>query len=701
MSGFRQRGPWLADLRRKRSVGRYLPDEVRIVIQAYGQESGDFKVLQNGQEVASILLEVWRQTIRKNLLEAPFNLGNWCKAIIPVARYLEPAGLGHPPRKRDELAEAIGSERFARERLIPEDRVQIRAIQEKIDELARSKSTYHDYESAGIEQLEGGIAKLCRALKSGQSIYDLLPNLPRPRSTEDRPRASISQPGAGRAASVWPDLLPDPYVERVSVLKEVRRLVLRTAGKGGWIGICGLPGTGTSTLLAAFLRDVRADKHLQRYFAGRVAFVTLNVGEKASDHQVQQEALRLLNELASGLGIVILEGEPSLLGRAEALLTSLREQGAIIVVDNVLNRAVLNWLKSLPPGVVGVLATPLPEIAEYFATNQRTITLGGLERKEAEELAVKTAGRPQNQSEKKTMQELLQAVDFHPLAVRLLGEQARGVGWSQLRKTLPITFPVRDNRSSLGEVDQVLAMVWQALSRDVQRRLALLCGLPLFDLYDADISEAVWATSRESAQKTLKYLADYGLIGPFSNDGRFRLHSLVRRQGRKHLRFWDWGRLLMVGARYPLHRIWPAWKWWGTSVPRAPWPCRGRFFLPEVYLAAEAWPRNGPRLSVPPAEWAVVQRCTAIQTMALLWISVSLIIYWLAHSLLLGLIMAVPAIYALIVHWWNVHRIACWRTGGRSFLETIGQGAGENTAGQGRDRAVSMASTMHRGPGEK
>lgn len=686
MAGFRQRGSWLADLQKKRSVWSYLPDEVRIVIKAYAEASGDFKVLQNGQEVASILLEVWRQTIHKSLLEAPFNLYDWCTAIIPVARYLEPASLGHPPRRRDELAEAIGSERFARERLTPEDKGQLRAIQEKLEELAGPKSTYHEYESAGIEQLEGGIAGLCRGIRSGQSVYDLLPDLPRPRLIKAQSGAAVYQPEAGHVCPIWPDLLPDPYVERTSVLKELRRFVLRAATQGGWIGICGLPGTGTSTLLAAFLREVRIDQHLQRYFAGRVAFVTLNVSEKADDHQVNQEALRLMGELARGLGIVILEGEPSLRGRAEALLTSLREQGAIIIVDNVLNRAVLNWLRSLPPGVVGILATSLPEIAEYFTTSQRTIALGGLEKKEAEELATKIAGRPQNPSEEQAMQELLQAVDFHALAVRLLSQQARGVGWSYLRKKLPITFPARD-RSSLGDVDQALAVVWQILSRDVQHRLALLCDLPILDLYDADIAEAVWATSRESAQKTLKYLADSGWIGPFSN-GRFRLHSLVQRQARKYLRFWDWGRLLMVGARYPLHRTWPGWKWWWTSVPRPPWPCRGRFFLPEVYLA-EVWPRSGLRLSVPPAEWAVVLRCAVIQTMALLWMLVPLTIYDLAHSLLWGLITAIPAIYAWMVHWVNVRRIACWRTGGRSFLESIGQDYGGNKADQSRDSAAS------------
>jgi len=304
---------------------------------------------------------------------------------------------------------------------------------------------------------------------------------------------------------------------------------------------------------------------------------------------------------------------------------------------------------------------------------------------------------------------LLSFLEGHPLLIRIVAKRAAEIGWSH---TYRLYKPLENRCRELGysiecsngqggdsKLKLILEETWAQLSPNLQKRLAQLGQVPLFESFEPNLGMAVWDIKNiQRAEGELNRLVDMGVLQR-SGKERYRMHILVRdfahekcgilsRQEQAKLRLWIW--------RYPLYSSWPEYRWYRFNVPTPPgktWPIWDRH-IPRTPKDKHRWQwldhainesfwmaDNHSHLVITPLEWVIVKR-KALTTRILLCTKAILTILYLYRLFLKSaagiseMIMILAILIMLLVLvmlwvWTDSRRIWMWHLLGHSLTDVL------------------------------
>lgn len=687
---------WLMTLSEDPFVLRKLIPEAQSLATQYFQELGcSRRRPMAGRLVAALLLAVWQDKEYEPLKARSFvPPSDWIIALIPVVRFLEPALSGYRWLSYEKTCEALQQDRVIMRWASHLEEKQRNEIGSTICSVGKRR--YYDYEKEAANRFVVALRETFKEFRTGRSLWEILPSLPRPADAALPNTGSLVRPQrfVGSDERTWPDLLPSLYVMRPRYLRRLREAVSQAAETGGWVTLEGPPGSGKSTLAAALLQQVEDDPDLAARFPN-IAFAETSLAPDAPQGLLSKESFDLANRLAAQLEVEIPAPDYSQSRYLSLLKEGLCDVTALIIVDGVAHPDILSWLKDLPAGVVGIAVTWYPEVVEALQPVHR-ITVGGLEPAEAEELVRKVAG-PVPEGQEEAVKELLRAVEYHPLAVRVLAGLSRDTSWTRLRANL-LGDPAQRGLTGdiLKRVNVVLSEAEERLDPIYAPRLLALGRLPPFAAHDLQTGAALWSVSEDEAQATYEVLVRAGLAENVAQEGptRYRLHWLIWNyaQGKQPQRprelfpyVWAW--------RYALRSVLPHWRWWRSLVPRTkgvwpPWRIPGteaqKGAMPILrYLHRMGWRSAEGHLQVTPAEYALCMRRALMSWVTLIPATAGgayffLLSLWALIRLLAGHSLALSALqlaawlvtvflYVLsYIFLTELRRIAWWRARGQT-----------------------------------
>ncbi|MEU9332161.1 helix-turn-helix domain-containing protein [Streptomyces sp. NPDC048290] len=343
-------------------------------------------------------------------------------------------------------------------------------------------------------------------------------------SEEDR-RQLIELARDGRLRDRW--TRPTGLCELPSSVADFTGRAAELAWIDGLVHAESLPGvplvgliTGSAGLgKTAFA--VRAAHVLRSGFPGGVFFLDL-LGMSPRPLAVD-DALALL---LGALGV----SEPQLpadtLGRASLYRARTRDQGILVVLDNVASEEQVRPL--LPGGGrAGALVTSRRLLAGLEGV--RRLALGPLQPTEATELLSGIVGERSTTDGESALARLAQLSGGLPLALRIIGNRlVSRPGWS----TADLAARLSDERRRLDQlkagdlkIANAFAMSYEQLPGSARRVFRRLGAVPGHD-FDAVLAAVAGDTSIEDSWDALDELVDLGLLQD-TGSGRYRLHDLV------------------------------------------------------------------------------------------------------------------------------------------------------------------------------
>ncbi|GEM_PF-6378269 len=497
----------------------------------------------------------------------------------------------------------------------------------------------------------------------------------------------------------WP-ALPDPYVERREVMRELVQKIEKAPWLGGWGPVRGSIQVGKTVLLTALRLWIEQGAVPSGPWEG-IAFVTADVPTDTTQEELERARLRLIGDLAEQLGVPLPDEAQTSLERALALKIGLGTRRVLILVDNVKSAQVLLPLKSPPCRVVCVLATRSTLVAEEMAPAEQQIHLRGMTMSEALELTQAITGDTTFDAyEKDILADLYDAVRGHPLALVILAKAAlRTNSWLAVRSAFPEGVCAEEARSTKGGAvgwREVIAQEWACMGEDLRRRLARLGCLPFLSTYDVGIGQALWKRDKDEVRWAFLKMVESGLLEPvgLGYPPCVQLDCRVLRGLRLLVEYWipwplwlfaqeqrrelkpgDVVRCAVAAWRYPLEKKHPEGS--GLLVPLIPsslWELVGsaqpdyyNVGLVPVWLGRKYTYHRFP--PTPPVEWAVVMRMRSVYLsiwmLALVAVALGKVFNF-PCAVVLGLLVAAVM---LLLATDNQHRLSLWRRCKKSFVE--------------------------------
>jgi hypothetical protein len=439
--------------------------------------------------------------------------------------------------------------------------------------------------------------------------------------TTTRPTTDSTVPAAGcrlnTVAAIAP--LPDYYIPRQNKLATLRKLTLARRDSGGWLALLGMTGVGKSTLLAALGHDAA----IQAAFAGNVRWIELR--QSTTTH-------RLAQRIAQAFGQELPNDNKDNAEIITALRDILPAQPILLLLDNVVNPAVVAPLHALGPHVVIVVtARAVRDMAVLRIPEKAWVTIGELEPDEAWALVEQIVAVPEAQQP--TAQAVLALLEYHPYITVVAASAALTLDleWNKIHDIITdLALRSQAQRFLTAENSNVwatLEMDWERLNKRHRYALATLGCLPYFLHYDLALAQAVWRLSASEATLVWKVLTAMQLARPAPDfPGEYTVHWLIRDFAADKARQWALGqRLRFLGwlwrYRLPfrLRWWWPAlrnkpnvdWPWYSLTLPGTEGR-RGMRFI-WSWMSDTLWRQNGQQLNlrVGPVEWVTVKRLAA------------------------------------------------------------------------------------------
>jgi len=301
---------------------------------------------------------------------------------------------------------------------------------------------------------------------------------------------------------------------RNELVKEIRKEL--QAGSGNHVTVlCGMGGMGKSTLAShvSTLPDTEA------LFSDGCFWVDLQNGD----------IMEALSRMAQAFGQNV-DSFENVGSRSRAIRSILQDKRVLIVLDNAWDEPSVTPFLSQGPDVA-VLVTTRDEGLAYMLTD-RVIKVDRLKTKDAVHMLVQMIGKTDGESEDKELISLVENLGCLPLALELVGKQARkevrrpGFSWARLKGGLE----EGEKRLGLGRgentVRNAFEQTWQrALDASGHRHFSFLGIFPHNDMLTGEIASA-WG-SDEGALEGLSELIDLSVLHQI-DEVTVRLHPLLK-----------------------------------------------------------------------------------------------------------------------------------------------------------------------------
>ncbi len=314
--------------------------------------------------------------------------------------------------------------------------------------------------------------------------------------------------------------LPPYFVPREELIAIKKLLLGRPTASLAPLTLHGPSGSGKTAIAAAIAHDADVLKS----FPDGVLWYSLGEGDDPQHAQA-------VWALALGIEISHL---PDTTSRAAALRTVLRDRHALLVIDAVTDVEQLKALNVGGPNCARLITTDAVDDVSY-AFKTRRYAISRMREEEALKLLIEWAGILPD-IYLPTVKEIVQRLGFSPLALALVGAQARqGITWLRLLEML------RDDQGQLSEVDPddaemrgkalglVLNVVLSRFGGAQLQRSTLLgafaagAGSP----FSVDAAAACWELSAVEARRTLELLVEASLVQRLPFD-LYALHPALR-----------------------------------------------------------------------------------------------------------------------------------------------------------------------------
>lgn len=476
---------------------------------------------------------------------------------------------------------------------------------------------------------------------------------------------------AGRRINITGTIpaLPDYYVPRQAKLEALKALALGQGKTGGWIAILGMTGVGKSTLLAALGYDAT----IQATFAENVRWF-----------EVRQSTTpqRLAQRIAQAFGQELPKDSDAVADMVAALRRTLPDGPILLLLDNVVDPAIISPLHALGPQVMVVVTIRTVQDAAALRVPEKAwITIGELEPAEAWALVEQIA--PVAEEQREAAQTVLALLEYHPYITVVAASAALTLklAWTEIQEI--ITSLARRSQAQRllipanASLWVALEMDWEKLDAQRQYALATLGRLPYFSRYDLALAQAAWGLSAQEALVAWKILVAMQLARPAPEPaGEYTVHWLIRDFAADKARQWSWWqRLRFLGwpwrYRLPfrLRFWWPAlpqpataihWPWWSLQMP-------GTEDIPGwrpifVWLTGTIWRQDGRQLNLRagPVEWVTVLRLSVRLLTANLAMLCLVVAAGLQNQMLLGSVAMVAMLWVIAVTFVDLRRAVLW-----------------------------------------
>ncbi len=484
-------------------------------------------------------------------------------------------------------------------------------------------------------------------------------------------RAATATRTGNVAGNVPP--LPDYYVPRQAKLAALKALTLAQCNTGGWSAVLGMTGAGKSTLLAALGHD--PDIHTA--FSGNVRWFEIRQTTTTP---------RLLQRIATAFGAELSEEQASDNDAASTLRRVLPAEPILLLIDNVMDPAIVSPLRALGAGVVVVVTMRvIHDVALLHIPERAWVTVGELTADEAWALVEQIAPVPEEQIP--AAQAVLQALEWHPYMTVVAASAALtlNLGWDDIRAALQMP-PIRLKvihflKTKNRNVWAPLELDWERLGETAHYALSTLGRLPYFLHYDLPLAEALWGFPRDEVLRIWKTLAAMQLARPAPDfPGEYTVHWLIRDFAADKARQWSlWQRLRFLSWPWR-YRLPFRLRWWWPALrkpkPDARWPWHS-FTLPGTegrrglrfvgsWLITTLWQHSGRQLNlrVGPVEWVTVTRLSVrflAACIACLYLAVSALLTLSQGTRpVVTLAAMVGALWLTLVAYIDLRRAALW-----------------------------------------
>jgi uncharacterized protein YukE len=422
---------------------------------------------------------------------------------------------------------------------------------------------------------------------------------------------AASQPDRHRAIDYLP--LPTLPVPRPAAIRRLREAVLASQKEGRWIALIGLAGQGKSTLLAEFVRD----KEIKDTFGQSI--VGLNVRWMPQSSRLSLGTVKYF--LKQQLPEVEIPEQLTLGDLRASLRTYAKHRGPLLLIVD--NTSEIHLLKSLTDiqGLVGVVSMRRESAADELGISpDRRINLGPMTESEAQQLAGKVSGNDLLPEKERTrVAEVLQVVEYHPMAIRVIAAMARNQSWETIQQQLTDSHATRSRilHSAGGNAFRAFQLAWKEMEPNLKQHIIQLRHIPNFSKVDARLGKALWAVSESEAQAIWDQIADWQLATRIDT-GAYTLHNLLlsfvhEKSGLRwkwHSFGWEW--------YYPIREIHSKWRWYHPHIPKPITVSNQLQQQSRRKALPSIWPTKGIWLDISAFEWATVHRLDTLRIATLL-----------------------------------------------------------------------------------
>lgn len=315
-------------------------------------------------------------------------------------------------------------------------------------------------------------------------------------------------------------LLSSRFVNRVAEFARVSD-VLDPAGGGGVriVLIFGMPGVGKSSFTWRLVEQVR-----DRYSGGQL-YVDFSAAGPERPDAVGDVLTRFLLALGVAKDVV-----PSGIAEKVSLYRSMTaERPMLVVLDKVTEPAQVLPFRPNAPGSA-VLVTSTDRLTDLLLDGAEPMPMEPLDDADAERMLVELSGRG-IATEAEAVAALVRQCGGLPIALQVAAARLRA------RPALSVAALVAEIADEHGGLDAfalrgqsrvaaVFAVAYAGLA-DQPARLFRVLGLLPGRTITVDLAAAAAGGTDEATEEALAYLHEVNLVA--EEDGRFRLHELVRR----------------------------------------------------------------------------------------------------------------------------------------------------------------------------
>ncbi len=354
-----------------------------------------------------------------------------------------------------------------------------------------------------------------------------------------RPATSMVEPPSINLAP----LLPPVLIQRTDVLSKIKRGLLDPtnpeSNASHCVGLIGMPGVGKS-ILAALLAN---DPEVKAKYPNGVLWATLGK---------HPDVLSLL------LGwLPVLGGQPFNVSSAETASAMVRGALAtgryLVVVDDAWTAESVELFRVGGPDCATILTTRDSMVARRFGAQPQQIDV--LAPDEAIDLLRKAAGEDFDNSERRSAEQLVEVLEYLPLAIDIAGAQiADGISINNLKNAIereiarldlldltPADATKADDTAQKRlSVEASFALSLRGIGDKMVNAFAWLGVVPEDAAFNARAMQTIWGVEDiTEAEYRLAQLRRRALLQDVTGDGqvvrRYRLHDLLHDFARRLL----------------------------------------------------------------------------------------------------------------------------------------------------------------------